>query len=283
VVSAKGRSNVRIAEYEDFIQTDAAINPGNSGGPLINLEGQAIGINTAIVSRSGGSMGIGFAIPINMAKYVKDQLVKSGKVVRGQLGVIIQGVDQELANSFGLDSTKGALISQVMRGSPAEKAGLEAGDIVLKVQDKEIENPGQLKHVTGMAAPGTKLRLLVFRKGREKEVTVEIAEFSETSLTADPQGIAAKLGITVEEVTEDTGGHFGQRVREGVIVAGVESGSTAERVGIRPGDIIVSVNQKSVDSLQDFNIAIQESVCTKRVLLLIKGKTYTRFVALPIR
>jgi len=282
VVSAKGRSNVNIADYEDFIQTDAAINPGNSGGPLINLEGKAIGINTAIFSRSGGYMGIGFAIPINMAKYVKEQLLTSGKVTRGQLGVLIQQVDQSLADSFKLDAGKGALVAEVMKGSAADKAGLKSGDIILKFNGKDVEGPGQLKNLVGMTTPGEKTELLVFRNGKEWHVTVKIGELTDAIVQADVSEIAKKLGLTVQEITEDTGRFFGGRSQNGVIVSRVDAGSSAERAGIRPGDIIVSVNQKDVSSVREFNEALKESTRSKRVLLLIKGKTYTRFVVLPL-
>jgi len=154
IVSAKGRSTVGINDYEDFIQTDAAINPGNSGGPLINIKGEAIGINTAIFSKSGGNMGIGFAIPINMAKTIKDQLIKTGKVTRGQLGVMIGELTQDLADYFGIDSTKGAMVSEILEGSAAEKAGLEVGDIILKIDGREVEGIGDVRNTIAMATVG---------------------------------------------------------------------------------------------------------------------------------
>jgi len=282
VVSAKGRSNVNIADYEDFIQTDAAINPGNSGGPLISLEGKAIGINTAIFSRSGGYMGIGFAIPINMAKFIKEQLIKSGKVTRGQLGVMIGPVESDLAEYFDLDRTKGTVVTEVVEGSPADKAGLKSGDIILKFNGKEVQGPGQLKNLVGMTAPGEKVELVVFREGKEKRITAKIGELTDTIGHADVSEIAGKLGLTVQDITEDTGRFFGGRSQEGVVVSRVEAGSPADRVGIRPGNIIISVNQRDIDSVKDFNQALKESVKSKKVLMLIKAKTYTRFVVLPL-
>jgi serine protease Do len=282
VVSAKGRSEVRIADYEDFIQTDAAINPGNSGGPLISLEGKAIGINTAIFSRSGGYMGIGFAIPINMAKYIKEQLIKSGKVTRGQLGVILQDVDQSLADSFGLDVSKGSLVAEVLDDSAADKAGLKSGDIILKFNDKDVEGPGQLKNLVGMTTPGEKVELVVFREGTEKRITVKVGELTDTVAQADVSDIAEKLGLMVQDISEDTGRFFGGHSREGVIISRVEAGSPADRVGVRPGDIVISVNQRDVDSVKEFNKALKESAKSKKVLMLIKGKSYTRFVVIPL-
>jgi len=283
IVSAKGRSTVGIADYEDFIQTDAAINPGNSGGPLINLDGEAIGINTAIFSQSGGNMGIGFAIPINMAKSIKDQLLKKGKVTRGQLGVIIGELTKDLADYFEIDSTKGVVVNDVLKGSPAEKAGLETGDIILKINDSDVESVGHLRNTIAMVSPGSKVKLLIYRNGKEKTITVKIGELSDTIAQADVSDLSKKLGLTVQSLTEDTGRFYGRRLKEGVIVSRVDSGSPAERAGIRPGTIIVSVNQKKVGSVEEFNEALQESVETKKVLLLIRAERYTRFVVIPFK
>jgi len=282
IVSAKGRSTVGINDYEDFIQTDAAINPGNSGGPLINLEGQAIGINTAIFSSSGGSVGIGFAIPINMAKDIKDQLVKDGKVTRGQLGVMIGELTKDLADYFGVDSTKGVLVSDVLKDSPAEKAGLEAGDIILKIDGYDVAGIGQLRNTVAMVAPGTKVQLLIYRKGKEKTVTVSIGELSDTVANKEVTELPKKLGLTVQDFTEDMRQYYGPGSDEGVVVSGVDSDSRAFMAGIRPGTIILSVNQKKVSSVEEFNQALRESVETKKVLLLVKEQRYTRFVVLPL-
>ena len=184
IASAKGRSTVGINDYEGFIQTDAAINPGNSGGPLINIEGEAIGINTAILSNSGGNMGIGFAVPINMAKIIKDQPVKTGKVTRGQLGVMIGELTQDLADNFEIDSTEGVMVNEVLKGTPAEKAGPEVGDIILKINGRNIENIGDLRNTIAMLAPGTEVKLLVYRDGKERTVTIRIAELSDTEALA---------------------------------------------------------------------------------------------------
>ena len=282
IVSAKGRNTVGINAYEDFIQTDAAINPGNSGGPLINLEGQAVGINSAIFSSSGGSVGIGFAIPIDMAKNIKDQLVRNGKVTRGQLGVMIGELTKDLADYFGINTSKGVLVSDVLKASPAEKAGLEAGDIILKINGREVEGIGQLRNTIAMVAPGTKVELLIYRNGKEKTVTVSIAELSDTIAQAGVSELPLKLGLTIEDLTEDSHRYYGLQPDEGILVTSVDSDSRAFEAGIRPGTIIISVNQKKVGSTKEFGEALQESVETKKVLLLIKEQRYTRFVVLPL-
>jgi len=275
IVSAKGRNTVGINDYEDFIQTDAAINPGNSGGPLINLEGQAIGINSAIFSSSGGSVGIGFAIPIDMARNIKDQLVRNGKVTRGQLGVRIGELTKDLADYFGIDTYKGVLVSDVLKGSPAEKAGLEARDIILKINGRDIKSIGQLRNIVAMIAPGTKVDLLIYRKGKEKTVTVSIVEVSDTIAQADVSEISLKLGLTVEDLTGDSRRYYGLMPDEGVLVTSVDSDSLAFEAGIRPGTIIISVNQKKVGSTKEYGEVLQASAETKKILLLIKEQKYT--------
>jgi serine protease Do len=282
IVSAKGRSTVGINDYEDFIQTDAAINPGNSGGPLINIKGEAIGINTAIFSNSGGNMGIGFAIPINMAKIIKDQLVKTGKVTRGQLGVMIGDLTQDLADYFEMNSTKGVMVNEVLKGTPAEKAGIEVGDIILKINERDIENMGDLRNTIAMLTPGTKTKLLIYRDGKEQTVTVKIAELSDTQVFADTSQLDRRLGLTVENLTEEASRYYGLPSNEGVIVSNVNPNSDAYREGIRPGMIILSVNRIKVDSVEKFNEAIRASFKTKKVLLLIRSERYTRFVVLPL-
>ena len=281
IVSAKGRSTVGIAEYEDFIQTDAAINPGNSGGPLINLEGKVVGINTAIFSQSGGNMGIGFAIPINMARNIKDQLVLQGKVTRGQLGVMIGELTKDLAEYFDIDSSKGVVVNDVLKDSPAEKAGIERGDIILEINGRKVENVGQLRNTVAMVSPGTQVRLLINRNGTKKTLNVKIGELSDTTAQADTSKLSEKLGMTLQEMTEDLSRFFGDTPERGVVVTKVVPGSSAQKAGIRPGNIILSVNQKTVRTLQDVNEALRESIETKKVLLLIKAEGFTRFEVIP--
>jgi serine protease Do len=282
VVSALGR-DIRLAEYNDFIQTDAAINPGNSGGPLINLDGQAIGINTAIFSQSGGYMGIGFAIPINMARAISQQLIKTGKVTRGYLGVMIQDVTPELAHSFGLEKAQGALISEVTEDTPAKTAGLQQGDIILKMNDKDVETSNTLKNEVAMLAPGTKVRFEIFRDGKRKEVTVKIGERpASMSMRGEATQSKGQLGMQVQNVTKDLAEQFGYALGKGVIVTEVLPGSPADSVGIQPGDLIVSVDQKEVKSVSEFEKAIQASSKNKKALLLVNRGGHSQYAVIPI-
>ena len=204
VVSAKGRSRLGIADFEDFIQTDAAINPGNSGGPLINLQGEAIGVNTAIASRSGGYMGIGFAIPSNMVKAVKDQLVTSGKVVRGYLGVRIQELTRALAQSLHINTTEGVLVADVSKGSPAAKAGLKRGDVILAFNGRPTSDPGQLRNIVAMSPPGTKVPVQILRDNTKREVTIELGALPREQAAAragEESQSPARLGFNVQNLT----------------------------------------------------------------------------------
>jgi serine protease Do len=283
VVSAKGRSRIGINDYEDFIQTDAAINPGNSGGPLVNIHGEAIGMNTAIFSRSGGYMGIGFAIPINMAKAIKDQLLEKGKVTRGWLGVVIQDIDEELAKSFGLKKTEGVLIAEVSEGSPAEKAGLKQGDIILRLNGKKVDDVGELRNKIALTAPGTKVKMGVLRENRHKTLQVTIGKQPVGRAIGMVQHkILGKLGLVVQDLTGDLAEQFGYREAQGVLVAEVEPGSPAARVGIRPGHLIEEVNHKQVHNMDEFIKALAQSKQTKRVLFRIRDGEFSRYVAIRI-
>ncbi len=282
VVSAKGRSGIGINDYEDFIQTDAAINPGNSGGPLVNIHGEAVGMNTAIYTKSGGYMGIGFAIPINMAKAVKDQILKNGKVIRGWLGVVIQDVDENLAQSFGLKKPEGALISEVSQGSPADKAGLEQGDIILRLNGKKIENVEELRNKIALTAPGTKIRLGILREKRYKVIDVTIGEqpaYRSMGMLSQHR-ILRKLGFVVQELTPDLAEQFGYREGQGVLVTEVRPGSPASRFGIRPGNLIEEVNRKRVHNMGDFLRALRISERTGSVLLRVRDGEYSRYIAI---
>ena len=283
VVSAKGRSGIGIEDYEDFIQTDAAINPGNSGGPLLNLQGEVIGINTAIFSRSGGYMGIGFAIPINMVKAIQRQLITTGKVVRGYLGVHIQDLNEDLAKSFGLQSTEGVLVAQVVKGSPADKAGLKTGDVIVAFTGKPVKNAAQLRNMVALTPPGTKARVVVIRDGKRRELTVTIGELSEEAMaSAGGEGILEQLGFAVQDLTPELAQRFGYEETEGVIVTAVQPESPAAMVGIRPGVLIREVNRVPVRNTEDFMRALAKSKRSKRVLLLLQDRQGTRFVALRL-
>lgn len=283
VVSAKGRSRIGINDYEDFIQTDAAINPGNSGGPLVNIHGEAVGMNTAIFSRSGGYMGIGFAIPINMAKSIVDQLLEKGKVTRGWLGVVIQDIDEELAKSFGLKKTKGVLVAEVSEGSPAEKAGLKQGDIILRLNGKKVDDMGELRNKIALTSPGTKVEMEVLRENKHKTLQVTIGEqpVGKTIGTAQHK-ILGKLGLVVQDLTAELAEQFGYRDGQGVLVAEVEQGSPAAREGIRPGHLIEEVNRKRVHNMDEFVKALAQSKQTKSVLFRIRDSEFSRYVAIHI-
>ena len=285
VVSAKGRSGFGVTDYEDFIQTDAAINPGNSGGPLLNLDGEVIGLNTFIVSQSGGYMGISFAIPINMAKAVKDQLLASGKVTRGYIGILMNpdGVTPELAEEFGLEKNGGVLISQVEEDGPAEKAGILPGDIIIKMNDKEIKGNDQFRNTVSLMAPGTKVDLTVYRNGREKKLTVELGSLSESTFAGHVSEIARKLGFQVRELTKDLAQRFGYEAESGVIISGVTQGSEADKAGIELGMLILSVNRQDVSSVAEFNEAIKETEESKRALLLIRHDRITEWLLLRLK
>jgi serine protease Do len=285
VISAVGRSNVHIAAYEDFIQTDAAINPGNSGGPLINLDGQVIGINTAIFSQSGGYMGIGFAIPINMARNIEQQLKSHGKVTRGYLGIYGQDITPEMAKLLQLKNSQGVIVASVEPGSPADKAGLESHDVLLEMSGKKIESYDSFRNEVAMLKPDSRVTFLVSRDGKTTEITVTLAERPTEvaeggTQSKERQQSQAALGIEVQTLTKDLAKRFGYALGEGVIVTRVAPASPAANVGIQPGDLIQSVNRESVSSVDDFEKAVNRTKNNK-ILLLIKRGEYSQFVVVP--
>ncbi len=284
VVSAKGRSHLGINDYEDFIQTDAAINPGNSGGPLINIRGEVVGMNTAIFSRSGGSMGIGFAIPVNMAKAVKDQLIKNGKVIRGWLGVIIQDIDDELAKSFDLKNSEGVLVAEVSPDSPAARGGLKQGDVILRLNGTPVNDVGELRNKIALTTPGTKVKFDILRNGKKKTIKVKIGEQPDSRLVSKVNHkLLGKLGLVVQELTADLAQQFGYAEGQGVLVAEVEPGSPAAGVGIRPGQLIEETNRVPVHDMKEFLEALKISDRTGRVLFRIRDGEYGRYVAIRIK
>jgi serine protease Do len=288
IVSAKGRSNVHIAQYEDFIQTDAAINPGNSGGPLVDLDGRVVGINTAIASRNGGNMGVGFAIPIDMAKTVMKSLIGTGHVTRGWLGVAIQALDPGLAKSFKYDSTNGALVAQVENGSPADKAGMQQGDIVTSFEGKPVASPSELRNEVADTAPGTKAELKVYRDGAERRLTVRIGELNQEKLAAattrEDQGTADELGLTVENLTPEMANELGWKGDEhGVVVRSVEPGSLAADAGIQPKDIILNVQDKPVKNVAQLEKELQGRNLKDGVRLVVQSGTARHYVFLEQR
>lgn len=277
IVSAKGRENVGIVDYEDFIQTDAAINPGNSGGALVNLDGELVGINTAILSRSGGYQGIGFAIPANMVKSIKDSIVKHGKVTRGWLGVAIQTVTDDLAEAFDLpEDTRGVIVSDVEEDSPAKRGGLKRGDVVLKLNDRAVTNAAELRNAVALQPPGTHVGIEVLRNGRNMMLNVELGELSSGAVTPDVDALAGmQLGMLDEGFRS---AHRIPKRLDGVAVMSVEPGSAAARLGLRPGDVIVELNRRAVDSPDD--IARGFNAAKSRVLFLVYRDGRTLYLAM---
>jgi serine protease Do len=258
IISAVGRANVGIADYEDFIQTDAAINPGNSGGPLVNINGELIGINTAIFSRSGGYQGIGFAVPSNMARLVMEQLIKQGKIVRGWLGVMIQEVTPEIAGKFGLKEPKGALVSDLTKGGPAERAGIMRGDIILEYDGKGVSSVSGLRNMVARSKIGSQVRVKILRNGKEYNLNVTIAELPReiATLSEEPEGDIQRnafSGVTVYDLTKEIALQLGLNSNEkGVVVVKVEPGSPGDEAGLKKGDLIQEIDRRKVNNLEDF-------------------------------
>jgi len=288
IVSAVGRASMGIAEYEDFIQTDAAINPGNSGGALVNVRGELVGINTAIFSQSGGNMGIGFAVPSNLSRAIMDQLVKTGKVVRGWLGVAIQDLTPELASQFGITETKGVLVSDVMEESPAKKAGFERADVIVEYDGKPMDSPTHLRNAVAQTPIGKKVSVKLIRDKKPKTMDVTIVEqpkslgqsgAEENKESAAPTGMLSDL--EVRELNDELASRYGVKSSErGVVVVGVKSGSTAEEMGVREGDIILEVNRRAVTSLKSYGRAASGLAKDQAVLLLLKRKGQAIYLTL---
>jgi serine protease Do len=287
VVSAKGRSRLGINDYENFIQTDAAINPGNSGGPLLNIHGEAVGINTAIFSRSGGYMGIGFAIPVNMAKNIQKQLQQNGKVTRGWLGVVIQDVNEDLADSFNLDRAEGILVSEVSDGSPAKKAGLQQGDVIMALDGLPVADVTELRNRVAMTAPDTKVKFTIIRNGHEKTVMVRIGEqpsdfghVAKKEKHGKTSSLLDGMGLSLQELTTELADQFNYSKGQGVLIAEVEPDSPAARVGLQPGQLIEEVNQIRVHSLSELKKALKKSKNPKQVLLRVRAGEFSQYVVL---
>lgn len=281
VVSAKGRTSLGINDYEDFIQTDAAINPGNSGGPLVNLDGEVVGMNTAIFTRSGGYMGVGFAIPINLAKAIANQLIDAGEVTRGFLGIVIQPLTPELAESFDLKQTQGILIAQVSPDSPAEKAGLRQGDVIVAYRGEPVKDIGSFRNTVSLTPPGSSEQLTVIRGGQRQDITVTIGQLAKDEVIAEgPAQSTEVIGLTVQTLTPQLAEQFNTRAGEGVVVTAVRPGSIAAQAGIEPGAVIVQVNHRSVKDSAEFKRAVAAGRSERRVLLLIRKDNVQRYIVL---
>ncbi len=283
IVSAKGRSRVGINEYENFIQTDAAINPGNSGGPLLNIHGEVIGINSALYSRTGGYMGIGFAIPVNMVKYIVNQLKKNGKVTRGLLGIALQDLDDELADSFGLDSAHGILVTEVIPDSPADKAGVKERDVIIKLNKREIRDSSELRNRIALTVPGTTVELVVIRDGKQRKIKVTVSEQPDNFGSIDPFSTGSlldELGIIAQDLNPDLADQLNYHGRTGVIINDILPDSPAERSGLKPGQLIEEVNKVKIGSMKELQEVLERSVGQKRVLLRIRSGNYSQYIAL---
>lgn len=282
IVSGKSRS-IGGGPYENFIQTDASINMGNSGGPLFDLDGDLVGINTAIFSRGGGNIGLGFAIPVNMVKNVVEQLKKHGTVTRGWLGVMIQHVTAELAEQFGLDRPVGALVGEVMKDSPAADGGIKQGDVIVDFMGKEITKMSLLPSLVAQTPVGTKAELTIIRKGKKKKLTIKIGKLDEEQIAggASPgESTSRKLGLTVQELTPELAQSLGIDEKKGLLISNVESGSPASTAGLKRGEIIIEVNQQTVEKIKDLNKILGKIKPNENILLLTKKDGHTRFIVI---
>jgi serine protease Do len=279
IVSAKGRV-IGSGPYDNFIQTDASINPGNSGGPLLNTKGEVIGINTAIFSQSGGNVGIGFAIPVNMAKEIVPQLEEKGHVTRGWLGVGIQKITPELAKSFGLKDEKGALVSQVVKGGPADKGGIETGDVIVEFDGKKVSDSNELPRMVAPLAVDKTVSVKVLRSGNVVDREVKIGQLEEQKEEVANVSTRKPLGMSVQNITPEIAKGLGLKSETGVVVASVIPGSPAAQADIRSGDVIQQVNKKPIKDVQDFKKKIESAKDQETILLLIQRGENTLFAAL---
>ena len=289
IISAKGRQNTGITTYGNFLQTDAAINPGNSGGPLVNLEGKVIGINTAIFSQSGGYQGIGFAIPVNLARTVMESLIKEGKVTRGWLGVSIQPLSEEMAEALDMPGKRGALVGDVLPGAPAEKAGIRRGDVILSLDGKDVRDANDLLNRIAQVKPGTTVALAIWRDGRRRDLKAKVSAREEERLAGKPPAEEkpdgagmTSLGIEVTELNEEARQalQIGPDIKGGLVVTAVNPAGAAAEAEIREGDVILEANRKPVDRVGELRDAIGRAPKGKSILLLLyrQGSTFFALV-----
>ena len=279
IVSAKGRF-LGAGPYDDFIQTDASINPGNSGGPLVDQDGRVVGINAAIVSPAGGNVGIGFAVPIALVRWVVDQIREHGSVVRGWMGVAVQSVTPDLARSFGLHGAEGALVADVTPGGPASKAGIARGDVIVRWGDRRVQHSRELPLMVALTPPGTRVPVAVVREGRERTVDVTVdrmpAEERRESRAPSRGGSLEAWGLAVAALGRDDARRLGVKPGSGVIVTDVAEGSPADEAGVEPGDVVVEVNRRAVRSPADLGRALAAS--PRRALLLVRRNEASVFI-----
>lgn len=285
IVSAVGRGHMGITQYEDFIQTDAAINPGNSGGALVNTKGELVGINTAIFSQTGGYQGVGFAVSTTMAKPIYESLLKTGRVVRGYLGVGIQDLNQDLAKSFNIKNSKGALVSDVREASPAEQAGLKQGDVIVEYQGTPVEDGVVLQRLVTKTSARTTVSVKVIRDGQEREMTIRIIEQpDETKVAKVERGGTdyALSGLAVEDLDQATSKELGLKGKRGVVVTGVAPDSGAEKAGLMPGDVIREINRQPIKSVKDFEKVSSDVKKGDNVLILVNRRGNSLFLSVKV-
>jgi len=288
IVSAKGRATgLSNGSFEDFLQTDAPINQGNSGGALVDTRGALIGINSQILSPTGANIGIGFAIPSNMAKSVLNQLVGKGKVQRGMMGVSIQAVTSDLAQSMGMPAARGIVVNSVNAGGPAEKAGIKTGDVILQLNGKDVNDANEFRNQIAATAPGTEVNLNIWRDGKQQQVRVRLGELTAQNAApgnqGGPGGAGGRLGVTVEPLTPDMAAQLGlRRGTQGLVVTEVDPAGPAGQAGIQAGDVIQEVNRQPVRSVEDIRAALQRSGDRPPLVLINRGGQ-TVFVSVPLR
>ncbi len=284
IISAKGRANEDLADYSDYLQTDAAINPGNSGGPLVNVDGKVIGINSAIATQTGGFQGIGFAIPINMAKNIMEQLIKNGKVVRGFLGVNIQPLTPAMAKGFGVENARGgAVIAHVEDGTPADKAGLKTGDVIVALNGHKITDFNEFRGDIASTKPGTVVTLTIFRDGKKKDVKVKLGEMSGEEASNGSSSTKSLLNFTVHDITQQLARRYHlDNDAEGVVVTSIDKMSAAYDAGLREGDVITSVDRQRIQDVSDFDKTLKGVKKGDTILLRIVRGSNMFFLAFQI-
>jgi serine protease Do len=282
VVSAKGRANVGVADLEDFIQTDAAINPGNSGGPLVDLDGKVVGINTAIFTRSGGYQGVGFAVPSNMAQTILDGLLRTGKIIRSDLGIHVQEANQALLKALGAEGNRGVVVSEVMEDGLAHKAGIRRGDLIVRIKNRVIEEVNTYYRIVSLLPIDEKVPVVIIRDGLPLTIMVQVGELPPRPQES-PMRLRTALGFSVEELTEDLAERLGYRYERGVLITRVTRRSQADRAGIEPGDLVVRIDGNITSDLDGFRKHFEAVEWGDRVKLEIKGRERSFEVSLVLR